>query len=91
MRLIDADRLMSDFLCTIYNDLDDLNRTEKLINEAPTVEEQPHGEWVFDSNFTAFGNPYGTYKCSVCGGHSSNKYSFCKDCGADMRKEGEAE
>lgn len=46
--------------------------------------ERPHGEWVFDSSFTEFGNPYGTYKCSVCGTHSSNKYSFCKDCGAEM-------
>lgn len=48
---------------------------------------RPHGEWIFDSNFTEFGNPYGTYKCSCCGGHSSDKYSFCKDCGADMRGE----
>lgn len=43
------------------------------------------GEWIFDREFTEFGNPYGTYKCSVCGGHSSNKYSFCKDCGASMK------
>ena len=37
-RLIDVDRLISDFSCTFYNDLDDQNRTENLINEAPTVE-----------------------------------------------------
>ena len=48
-------------------------------------EERPKGEWIFDSEFTEFGNPYGTYRCSVCGGHSSDEYSFCKDCGADMR------
>lgn len=49
---------------------------------------RPQGEWIFDREFTEFGNPYGTYKCSVCGCHSSNKYSFCKDCGSDMRKGG---
>ena len=51
------------------------------------LEGKPKGEWIFDSAFTAFGNPYGTYRCSCCGGHSSNRYSFCKDCGADMREE----
>lgn len=52
----------------------------------PYNAERPQGEWIFDKEFTEFGNPYGTYRCSVCGCHSSNKYSFCKDCGADMRK-----
>lgn len=45
---------------------------------------RPTGKWIFDSEFTVFGTPYGSYKCSICGGHSSNKYSFCKDCGARM-------
>lgn len=47
----------------------------------------PLGKWVFDSEFTELGNPYGTYKCDKCGGHSSNKYPFCFWCGADMREE----
>lgn len=51
----------------------------------PYNAERPQGKWIFDKEFTEFGNPYGTYRCSVCGCHSSNKYSFCKDCGADMR------
>jgi hypothetical protein len=59
-------------------------RVEKTLN--PKIKQ---GEWVFDSNFTEFGNPYGTYRCSCCDGHSSDKYSFCKDCGADMRGERE--
>lgn len=46
------------------------------------------GEWIFDSEHTEFGNPYGTYKCNKCGGHSADEYSFCKDCGADMRRGG---
>ena len=44
--------------------------------------ERPHGEW----------KPDGT--CSECGVYSSlNKDTtyFCPNCGADMRKEGEAE
>lgn len=56
----------------------------EVIREA-TKEIKRQGEWIFDREFTEFGNPYGTYKCSVCGGHSSNKYSFCKDCGAEMK------
>ena len=42
------------------------------------------GHWEFDSKFTEFGNPYGTYKCSECGRHSSSEYPFCFWCGADM-------
>ena len=48
---------------------------------------RPQGEWEFDSEYTEFGNPYGTYKCSCCGGHSSDKYPYCFWCGAEMRKE----
>lgn len=43
-----------------------------------------HGKWEFDSKHTKFGNPYGTYKCSCCGGHSSDKYPYCFWCGAQM-------
>ena len=57
------------------------------IKNGTPYEEQPQAHWIFDSEFTTFGNPYGTYRCSRCGCHSSNKYSFCKDCGARTRKE----
>ena len=56
------------------------------IRNGKPYEERPQGEWIFDREFTEFGNPYGTYRCSICGGHSSNKYPFCKDCGAYMNK-----
>ena len=46
----------------------------------------PKGEWEFDREHTEFGNPYGTYKCSCCGGHSFDKYPYCFWCGAEMRK-----
>ncbi len=86
MRLIDADRLMGDFSCTFYNDLDDQNRTEKLINEAPTVE-RPHGEWDKDVRVIN----YLTRRCLECFKYSAVG-NFCMWCGADMRQEeGEAE
>lgn len=47
--------------------------------------QKPYGEWKFDSEHTEFGNPYGTYKCSCCGGHSSDKYPYCFWCGAKMK------
>lgn len=63
----------------------DEQRHEAIKTAIKTLEnETPKGEWIFDSDFTVFGNPYGTFKCSCCGGHSSNRYSFCKDCGASM-------
>lgn len=46
------------------------------------TQERKHGEWVDIHN--------GTYTCSACGLHHS-KSNFCPNCGADMRKEGEAE
>jgi hypothetical protein len=48
--------------------------------------EIPAGKWIFDAKHTEFGNPYGTYKCNQCGGHSSDIHPFCFWCGADMRK-----
>lgn len=51
-------------------------------------EGRPHGEWICKG---AVGN--GTW-CSVCDTNIKlfpNRYSFCPNCGADMRKEGEAE
>lgn len=38
MRLIDANELKEAISTTPYNDYDDLTRTEKLIDNAPTVE-----------------------------------------------------
>lgn len=52
---------------------------------------RPQGKWIFDSEYTKIGNPYGTYKCSLCGGHSSNKYPYCFWCGAEMKMKGVGE
>jgi ribosomal protein L32 len=54
---------------------------------------RPHGEWVKDFNMDK------TTVCSKCGEEAwykeycgwVTKSNFCPNCGADMRKEGEAE
>lgn len=52
----------------------------------PVYPVKQEGEWIFDSEYTEFGNPYGIYRCNKCGGHSSNKYPFCFWCGAEMKR-----
>lgn len=67
---------------------DDDGRVLAYIERAqPDADEftKPQAEWEYDSEFTEFGNPYGTYKCSCCGGHSSNKYPYCFWCGTKMK------
>lgn len=57
--------------------------------------DRPHGEWIEQND--NYGDPY--YECSVCedafitleGTPKENHYNFCPNCGADMRKRGEAE
>lgn len=39
-RLIDADNLKDDFDCVGFNDYDDYNRALRIIDNAPTVEEE---------------------------------------------------
>ena len=97
MRLIDADYLKQALssnckpeLCPDYENAwcktcCPHNDFENIIDDVPTVKTRPQGEWEFDSEHTEFGNPYGAYKCSCCGGHSSDKYPYCFWCGADMR------
>jgi hypothetical protein len=44
MRLIDADELIKALEVIQYNDIDDLSRTEDLIDNAPTVDAIPNSE-----------------------------------------------
>ena len=50
------------------------------IDAMPTIEERKKGEWVKR-------NDSGLYFCSECGLPSLHKWSFCEQCGADMREE----
>ena len=59
-----------------------------LIDNAPTIEERPQGEWIK----TITGHYSNYYKCSICGRTINctlkglEHYPFCH-CGADMRGE----
>lgn len=61
-----------DFICEVI----------MTINNAPTVEERPQGEWIMDNEHTK--NPLLWYKCNLCGVYHSPT-NFCPNCGADMR------
>ena len=53
------------------------------IDNAPTVEERPQGEWKFSQGVTT----QGSLKCPFCDYrdyHNTNS-NFCPNCGADMR------
>lgn len=58
--------------------------TVELIESMPTadVRENVHGEWVNTRPPEMSDN----IVCSVCGYDSIASYSFCPNCGADMRK-----
>lgn len=63
---------------------------DRVIDNAPTVEERPQGEWI-KWNFKTFGAMGDwEYKCSNCGKVYDGEYNFCPNCGADMREEGKA-
>ena len=59
-------------------------------------EQRPQGEWIdtgtiwteTDNGFEAWET---SYKCSECGNLLREKKPFCDECGADMRKEGDAQ
>lgn len=55
--------------------------------------ERPHGEWKEKTALD--GQAYMGHECSVCGfgvdRYMHNAFSFCPNCGANMKEEGEAE
>ena len=96
MRLIDADEMKKNFqdeLCGgVFCDEcamqeDGFCRAERWVDIQPTIEAEPvkHGRWDWYEEF-GFGNPYGTYRCSVCGNAEPHKTNYCCYCGADMRE-----
>lgn len=44
------------------------------------------GRWVWNSQ-PEFGNPYGSYNCSVCGSKQAYRENYCPDCGTQMEDE----
>ena len=96
MRLIDADAL------PMYDELfmNGINKSgvwvryrdvEKLIRNAPTIEERKKGKWEYVEDVD--------YRCSVCHKYAygclgevlSGQYKYCPYCGAEMKILGESE
>ena len=73
--VIERLHLMQERCCNGY-DAEALNLAIKALEERPT------GHWI---------SANGTYYCSCCKhyAYESQKFDFCQDCGADMRKEAE--
>ena len=99
-KYIDADHLLT--ALSVFNDHDNGNphflngiRTaEEIIKDAPAADVRPvkRGEWVGEYDGYADGMPvYDMWSCSVCGKRFDEwderpSWSFCPNCGADMRK-----
>lgn len=90
MRLIDADALKKElYTMTEWNG--DVHRViyEISIDDAPTVEERPKGEWVADGFFYHNGFPFNYYRCTCCNEKFKQRFDYCPSCGADMKGEEE--
>ena len=52
------------------------------------------GEWIQqyknDGGWHDMGYFDNMYKCSNCGSNGTNRFNFCPNCGASMKKDGEA-
>lgn len=91
MRLIDGDKLKREF--PKDSDWDYPVNTNsyvcEMIDKMPTIEtEWKNGKWTYIDE-AMFGNPHGSYKCSVCDNRMPYKTNFCQRCGADMRGDAE--
>lgn len=92
MRLIDADRLLTDRMKSKYYHLPNGDIAIPLIDieQAPTIEpECKKGMWINRSLNICYPE-WERYTCSACGKHSYN-YDYCPNCGAGMREEGDTE
>ena len=88
MRLIDADALKYKNLAEVNGRLTYVLTPEE-INNAPTVEERPHGKWQEYEDTIYTGGGY--TKCSNCGMryswgsyHEVFEFAYCPTCGAEM-------
>lgn len=86
--LISREELKREFETIFYNDSYDLLMTERLIDDAPTVEARPKGEWEYVG--------MGIYECTNCKAEyeagiadhcniNNSEFKYCPNCGADMR------
>lgn len=90
-RLIDADGLKNTFWhgdLVPHKEMYHISEIKYAIDNAPTVEERPQGEWEYQYRFC----DEKLYKCTHCGRLLSihnvqdiSQFHFCQECGADMR------
>lgn len=96
MRLIDADELLkaianSGLVWETNECLDviEVLVVKKIIDDAPTIEERPKGEWKYCGmgvhSCTNCGAEYEAGICDHCNVNNS-EFKFCPNCGADMRE-----
>lgn len=86
MRLIDADQFGVISLQGKSDDfIEGVGFMFDKIHEAPTIEERPHGKWVY-KKFDEETGISDSYFCSHCNFPLTGVYnSYCAVCGADMR------
>lgn len=77
--LISREALKKELEKVFFNDNDDMNRIEQIIDNAPTVAERPQGEWV------KIGDIGLAYTCNKCGEVNVIPTNFCPNCGAKMK------
>ena len=87
MRLIDADALKKTNTYALINEKNDKYSISfapmccvlmEDVNNAPTIENRPKGEWHIDES--------GVRWCKFCGASESSVWkNFCHNCGAIMR------
>lgn len=79
-RSIDADDLKNKFWhgdLVRNKEMYHISEIMYTIDNAPTVEERPQGEWIDDGGY---------FECSICKSLCFYPSQFCPDCGADMRE-----
>lgn len=94
MRLIDADRLLSDRMKKMYYHLPNGDTAIPLIDieHAPTIEERKKGKWIHHKPFDCEHHNCNTcIECSCCGtwfgADSYAQTNYCPNCGAYMKGE----
>lgn len=91
MRLIDAAIARNSKFPTVPEGISEVyvkgwnDAIDAIVDNAPTVEERPKGEWIGRLFGTALCR-FSYFTCSNCGSSTAVNTNFCPKCGADMRE-----
>ena len=95
MRLIDASSLTAAiYVGSVLDQIKTLDDVLQLIEDEPAIDpERPWGEWK--QCFEDWRHQIEGDKCSACGfehyGATISHYHYCPNCGAKMKKDGDAD